>query len=102
MWQESIPTVMDSIRTVLAYDINEMFCAHAGYIPDGRKMLEKKLDYLISTYEEIHLLHKKGYTMDAIDAQLFPHASPHKEISKQEWDSKHIVRSMILDEPSLR
>jgi glyoxylase-like metal-dependent hydrolase (beta-lactamase superfamily II) len=102
MWQESIPTVMDSIRTVLSYDIQEMFCAHAGYIVDGRKLLEKKLDYLISTHEEIQHLHAKGCYVEEIDARLYPDESPLKHISKKEWDSKHFVRSMVIDEPSLK
>ncbi len=102
MWQESIPTVMDSIRTVLTYDIGEMFCAHAGYVADGRKMLEKKLEYLVRTHEEIQHLYQKGLSLEEIDAQLYPESSPLTYISKKEWDSKHFVRSMVMDEPSLR
>lgn len=101
MWQESIPTVMDSIRTVLAYDVKEMYCAHAGYIPNGREMLEKKLNYLEETYEEIHSLHDKGYTVEEIDERRYPTASPLKIISNKEWDSVHFVRSIVEDEPSL-
>ncbi|MCF6136674.1 MBL fold metallo-hydrolase [Pseudalkalibacillus berkeleyi] len=102
MWQESIPTVMDSIRTVLTYDFDEMFCAHAGYVPNGRVMLEKKLDYLISTHEQINSLYQQGLTLEEIDAKMYAQESPLKHISKKEWDSLHFVRSMIKDEPSLR
>ncbi|WP_408010504.1 MBL fold metallo-hydrolase [Pseudalkalibacillus sp. A8] len=101
MWQESVPTLMDSIRTVLSYDVKEMYCAHAGYVPNGKEMLQLKLDYLMEMSQTIKRLHEKGCSIEEIDKQLYPKESPIKEVSKNEWDSKHIVRSIIQDEPCL-
>ncbi|WP_261132223.1 MBL fold metallo-hydrolase [Bacillus sp. Marseille-Q3570] len=102
MWQESVPTLMDSIRTVLSYDVKEMFCAHAGYVPNGKDMLQMKLDYLIETNEKITGLHQKGFSIEEINQQLYPKESPIIHISEKEWDSVHFVRSLVEDEPCLR
>ena len=37
MESESIPVIMHSIRKLLSYEIDIMFCSHAGYIQDGKR-----------------------------------------------------------------
>src|SRR5699024_2533129 len=54
---ESIPTIINSLRKMITYDFGEMFCCHAGYVQDGKKALHKKLDYLTSFQEEVIHLH---------------------------------------------
>lgn len=60
--EESIPTIIHSLKKVLTYDFREVFCAHAGYIKDGRTALQRKLDYLLALQEEIIALYEKGMT----------------------------------------
>jgi glyoxylase-like metal-dependent hydrolase (beta-lactamase superfamily II) len=93
--EESIPTLMDSIRLVLSHDFQAMYCAHAGYIADGKAMLQKKLDYLESLTGEILLLHGKGMGADEINSRLFPLNLPIIEASGGEFDSLHIVTSVL-------
>lgn len=38
---ESIPTIIQSIKHVLTFDFEEIFCCHRGYVKNGRQMLQK-------------------------------------------------------------
>lgn len=95
MASESIPVIMDSIRTLLRYDFKSMFCCHAGFIQDGKGMLQQKLDYLENLCGEVMRLHEEGFSAIEIDKKLFPNKYPIYYISDGEWDSLHIVTSII-------
>lgn len=93
--EESIPTIMNSIRFVLAHDFQAMYCAHAGYVPNGKAMLQKKLEHLENLTGEILHLHSKGMKADEINRALFPLQLPLVEASEGEFDSIHIVHSIL-------
>ncbi|RPF50139.1 MBL fold metallo-hydrolase [Aquisalibacillus elongatus] len=94
---ESIPLMMQSIRDVLTYDFDSMFCGHAGYLPNGKEYLREKLANLERTYEEVKALLIKDYSMESIHSQLFPGHPSIIDFSEGEYVSKHIVRSIIED-----
>ncbi|MFO7262922.1 MAG: MBL fold metallo-hydrolase [Bacillaceae bacterium G1] len=93
--EESIPNIMASLRKVLTYDFQEVFCCHAGYLPDGRTALQRKLDYLEDLQGNILRMHKKGMTPEEIRRQLFPKKYPIIFFSFGEWDSLHIIHSVL-------
>ncbi|EMR05760.1 hydroxyacylglutathione hydrolase [Bhargavaea cecembensis DSE10] len=97
MADESIPERMDSIRRLLALDFGALFCCHAGYIADGREKLRQKLDHLEYIYSEVEMLHKKGLPAEEIRKSLYPKDYPIISVSGGEWDSLHIVNSIIAD-----
>jgi endoribonuclease LACTB2 len=94
---ESIPVIMNSLRKLLSYDFGTLFCSHAGYVENGRKMLRRKLDYLESITGEVLKLHKQGLAIDEIDKKLFPDKHMLVRISEGEFNSLHIVSSIIRD-----
>lgn len=93
--EESISTLIDSLKKILTYDFNEMFCAHAGYVKDGRTALQRKLHYLQELQGKIIDLYEKGATLKQIQSALFPKKYPITFLSLGEWSSFHIVRSVI-------
>lgn len=92
---ESIPVTMDSIRKLLAYDFGSMYCSHAGCIPDGKSKLKEKLDTLENLCGEVQLLYEQGFSVKEINKKLFPKKYPVTFISRGEWDSLHIVSSIV-------
>ncbi|MFC3040734.1 MBL fold metallo-hydrolase [Virgibacillus xinjiangensis] len=92
---ESIPVIMDSIRTLLRFDFGPIYCCHAGYIENGKEMLQKKLMYLEDLSEEVKSLHRQGQSAMEIKEKLFPKTYPIIGISEGEWDSLHIITSII-------
>ncbi|MDN7240789.1 MBL fold metallo-hydrolase [Planococcus sp. N028] len=96
---ESIPLIMKSLRTLLALDITALFCSHAGYFKNGREQLERKLAYLEELSDKVTALSKQGYSAVEIKHQLFPAAYPIIAFSNGEWDSLHVVNSILADLP---
>ena len=95
MKSESIPQIMDSIRRVLTYDFGSMFCCHAGYIQDGKTKLHQKLDYLENLCGEVNNLYANGLSVEEIDQKIFRRKYPITFVSDGEWDSLHIITSLI-------
>jgi endoribonuclease LACTB2 len=96
--EESIPTLINSLKTVLASDFEEVFCCHAGYLKDGRSSLQRKLKYLVDLEGEILKLHGNGLSSSEIKAMLFPKKYPIIFFSSGEWDSLHIINSVIQEQ----
>lgn len=95
---ESIPLIMNSIRLLLSYDFGPIFCSHAGYIKNGKEMMKQKLDYLEHICSEVNNLHKDGLSIHEIDKKLFTKKYPIMSISEGEFDSLHIINSIISNE----
>jgi ribonuclease/clavin/mitogillin len=97
MSHESIPVMMRSIRTALTYDFQSMFCCHAGYVADGKRLLQMKLDYMENMSGEILHLHKQGYSIAEIKQRMFPDHFDIISVSEGQFDSEHIVRSVVTE-----
>lgn len=95
MKTESIPQIMSSIQLLLQYDFKTIYCSHAGYLENGRELLEKKLHYLEETSEKVQVLAREGKTSDEIAAILFPGEYPIVYFSEREWDTVHLVNSIM-------
>ncbi|WP_257125399.1 MBL fold metallo-hydrolase [Bhargavaea cecembensis] len=95
--EENIPETIRSLETILEYDFGEMFCCHAGYVKDGKKKIKEKLEFLTDLTGNVsHLVHQ-GLSADEIQQELFPKRYPISRFSRGEWDSKHIISSILTD-----
>ncbi|MFP5114876.1 MBL fold metallo-hydrolase [Bacillaceae bacterium C204] len=97
MDSESIPVIIYSIRTLLSFDFQSLFCAHSGYIQDGKSKLKQKLDYLENLSGEVVNLYEEGRSIDEITQMLFPKKYPIIAFSEGQWDSRHIITSIVGD-----
>ncbi|SES27907.1 MBL fold metallo-hydrolase [Salipaludibacillus aurantiacus] len=93
--EESMPVMISSLEKILTYDFDEVFCSHAGWLGNGRDALKEKLDYLQDLQGNILNLYEKGMKADQIKSELFPKKYPITLFSFGEWDSIHIVNSII-------
>jgi glyoxylase-like metal-dependent hydrolase (beta-lactamase superfamily II) len=57
---------IDSIKTVLQYDFDALFCAHNPVPEKGRAKLANKLLFLEELYGKVHTLKNKGWSEEAI------------------------------------
>ncbi|MGJ7913464.1 MBL fold metallo-hydrolase [Neobacillus sp. LXY-1] len=94
--EESIPDIIESLKRILTFDFEDVFCCHAGYLNDGRTALKGKLEYLLDLQGEIVKLNDEGKTPEQINATLFPRKYPIVRFSSGEWDSVHIVNSVLF------
>ncbi|MCM3586650.1 MBL fold metallo-hydrolase [Mesobacillus maritimus] len=98
MASESTPVTMESIRTLLDYDFGPMYCCHSGYHENGKALLRQKLDYLENITGEVKHLYHQGRSVAEINDKLFPTKYPIIEVSSGEWDSVHIITSVLAEE----
>lgn len=98
MQSESIPTIIESLKKVLAYDFGDVFCQHAGLVKNGRNMLSQKKEYLEEIQYQVLRLHQEGLTNKEIQQQLFPRKYPITTFSSGDWDSLHIIESVLMSE----
>lgn len=97
MATESVPMIMDSLKKLLATDFRSLYCSHAGYFPNGRDMLQAKLKNLESLAEATIDLAQKGFSALEIRDRLLPGAYPIIAFSEREWDSLHVIESILQD-----
>lgn len=95
---ESVPVMIRSIEQVLKLSFETVFCAHAGVVPNGRKALEKKLEFLKLFSEEVKDLAGKGWTAEEISRKWFPPQRLVTWFSGGEMSPVHLVES-VLREP---
>ncbi|MED4126581.1 MBL fold metallo-hydrolase [Shouchella miscanthi] len=100
MKSESIPTIIDSLRKVLQFEFDDVFCSHAGYLPRGRTNLLNKLQYLQEIQENVLTLHKQGLSTKDIQRRLFSRKYPITFFSYGQWDSKHMITSILKEASS--
>lgn len=94
---EHIPTIIESLKKVLTFDFDDVFCSHAGYLKNGRTSLERKVTYLEDLQRKIIELHDKGLSAQEITTTLFPKKYPITRFSFGEWSSNHIVYSVLKE-----
>lgn len=97
MKSESVSLMAASLRTLLALPFQSVFCSHAGFLENGRALLEQKLKHLETLQQNIIQLYEEGAHPNDIDHQLFKKTYPIIQFSEREWDTCHIVSSVIAD-----
>lgn len=93
--EENTQELIDSLKRILTYDFEEVFCSHAGHLNDGRAAVKRKLEYLLNLEGEVVNLYKEGKTPKEIKDMLFPKKYPIILFSLGEWDSIHMIHSFI-------
>lgn len=99
--EESIPMIITSLNKVLTYEFEEVFCSHAGLLKNGRHALLAKRNYLVELEEKVVDFAKQGYIPEEIQEMLFPKKYPITRMSGGEWNSMHIVTSILKETKKL-
>lgn len=94
MSAENIPQIMASLGRILQENFETVYCAHAGVIKDGHRLMEQKLANLKTLQEQILTLQGKGLSLKDITRQLFPETPSITYFSFGEWSAYHLVHSL--------
>ncbi|PFG06538.1 MBL fold metallo-hydrolase [Bacillus sp. es.034] len=94
---ESVPELIRSINKVLMYSFEEVYCSHQGYLKHGRKLLEKKRDYLLRLQESVKHAHLEGKSAKEIRKSLLPKNKLFQYISFFENSPTHTIKSIIKE-----
>jgi len=94
---ENIPLLMESLRTLLKESFETVYCAHAGEIKHGYRLVEQKLAYLEDLQNQILIMRDKGQETKVITQKLFPQTPTITYFSLGQFSSYNLVRSLIED-----
>lgn len=93
--EEDIKETMASLQKLLTYDFDQVYCNHAGYLPDGKQRIADKYAYLQEIEHHVKQYKEQGYTAHEITKKMFPNRYPILQFSEGEWSADHIVNAFI-------
>lgn len=94
---ESLVSMLRSIDTLLSYDFDLVYCAHAGRIKHGRKAFQQKKEFLEELIEHVLSLHQQGLELSEIKEKIHPKIDWKHFFSCGEFSSHNVIR-VIIDE----
>ncbi|HAI75507.1 MAG TPA: hypothetical protein DCM08_04605 [Microscillaceae bacterium] len=68
--EESIGDMINSIKKILDYDFDALFCAHRPVIKGGKQALQSKLNYLEDFYGKVVTIYHQGFDHIEIQRKL--------------------------------
>ncbi|WP_427110006.1 MBL fold metallo-hydrolase [Lysinibacillus xylanilyticus] len=93
--EENIVHTLASLKKILNYDFEEVYCCHAGFLADGRAKIQEKIAYLEEMESNIRQLFDKGYSVEEMTKSIFSRDYPITKVSGEQWSSKHIITAFI-------
>jgi len=91
---ENISDAINSIKHILELDFDTIFCGHSGVQKNGKEKLKAKLDFLLQFQGQVRALEKEGLSHQEIDKRLFPKSNLWEIISRGEWSSLNMVKTV--------
>ncbi|MGE7093307.1 MBL fold metallo-hydrolase [Lysinibacillus sp. NPDC048646] len=89
--EENIVHTLASLKKILHYDFETVYCCHAGFLADGRTKIQEKITYLEELEGEVRKLYDQGRSVDEITKAIFRRDYPITKASGEQWSSKHII-----------
>ncbi|WP_299459993.1 MBL fold metallo-hydrolase [uncultured Microscilla sp.] len=95
---ENVPQMIASIKKVLQYDFDVLFCAHHPRLTNGKQHMRHKLQYLEDLSGKIHQLHAQGNGIQQIIKKLHrKEIRLGKLITSNDIGVDYLVRSILKD-----
>ncbi len=91
---EDLSVTISSIEDILRLPFRLILDAHEGPLQDGPALFQKKRDYLLELRDRVEALRKEGLSNIEIDRRLFPKKPLITRVSKGEWSSLHMVKTL--------
>lgn len=92
---ENMHDQIESLRAAVALDFDTLFCAHRGRIDNGKAVLQKKLDFLLSLREEVQQYQQLGWSEKAITRKVLGREDSVAWFSGYAMSKRNMVRSFL-------
>ncbi len=91
---EDLRVTLETLERLSALDFGTLFDTHQGPLENGPALLRRKRDYLLDLEGRVSALRAEGLPDEAIDRRLFPGKPLITHVSRGEWSSLHMVRTL--------
>lgn len=92
---ESMPKLIQSLRNILKYSCDVLFCGHAGIVHNPVPLLQRKLNYLEELQGKVQELLQKGMNPQQIAKELLPMNRFMELISNRELSPVYLIQSFV-------
>jgi glyoxylase-like metal-dependent hydrolase (beta-lactamase superfamily II) len=89
-----------SLRQILAYDFDVLYCAHAGVVPDAHAAIRRKITFWEEIGEKARALSAQGVPIRAIRDQLLGAEGFLTYLSRGAFAKRHLITSLLAIEPA--
>jgi glyoxylase-like metal-dependent hydrolase (beta-lactamase superfamily II) len=93
---ENAAESLRSLRSLLAYDFEDVFCGHAGHIPRGKEAIRRKVAHLEEVQAKARLLQNEGLDDLAIARRIFGRLGNWHWITAGWFSEVNLVRQLRL------
>ncbi len=94
-YDEDVLQLVESLRRVLQYDFEVVFCGHRGVVENGRQALRDKLLYLEALCGVVQRRHQSGESLNHITEQMLGRDGMLRWVSGGDFSKKHLIRSCL-------
>ncbi|TFF90584.1 MAG: MBL fold metallo-hydrolase [Promethearchaeota archaeon] len=92
---ENLIQIIDSLKKLTNYDVNEIFCSHLGHLKDGNMVIRKKLSYLEDAKEKAEKLYAKSNSLEEITKKIAGKESFMKIITRGHMSKLNGIKSLL-------
>jgi len=92
---EDFAEQITSLKRVLSYDFEVMFCPHRGIVKQGKQALANKLDYLENLIAQAQQLNNQGVDIKQITTQLLGKEDGLYYFSAGEFAKRHLIAACL-------
>jgi glyoxylase-like metal-dependent hydrolase (beta-lactamase superfamily II) len=87
--------IMASLRRVLALEPQVMICAHAGFVENPCRAIERKIAYWQSLSEEARKLYDEGLSTEQITTTLMGAEGLATHLSRGRFSKRNLIASLL-------
>ncbi|QDI92041.1 MBL fold metallo-hydrolase [Salicibibacter halophilus] len=95
---ESMSAYIETLHKLNRLDYQTLFCAHEGVVQNGKEMMNRKLEYLERTRNEVLRMHRMGWKDQTIKKKLFPHKVKLEQRSFGTFSRMNMIRACIREQ----
>jgi glyoxylase-like metal-dependent hydrolase (beta-lactamase superfamily II) len=92
---EDLPQLIKTLRAVLEYDFDTLFCGHRGVVEDGQQALRDKIRYLEALCAVVRRRHESGQSIRHITNQMLGRDGWMRWISGGDFSKQNMVHSCL-------
>lgn len=92
---EDLGEQLQSLRKVLSYDFQTIFCTHRGVVEDGHKALAAKLQHLETLCDAVRQLSRKGLSHKEITRRLLGREELVSLVTGYHFTKRNLIRACL-------
>jgi len=95
---ENVPRALQSLRRVLTFEFDDLYCAHGGRIHQPQQALLRKIEFLEEVRERAVELRQAGLAPDRIARRVFGRLGPWHYVTGGWFSEVNLIRSLLEDD----